>query len=119
MTSPKREWPVRQEDDTLSGRAVAGWMSAAAVATVVSALAAWGLLRAWEPSAWSPSGHPRQGPAEVGGVRQTLALEDGEGQRLRARQRAALDRAAWIDRGAGVARIPIDIAMDAVVEASR
>ena len=35
---------------------------------------------------------------------------------LRARQRAALESYGWVDRDAGVARIPIDRAIDLTVE---
>jgi hypothetical protein len=36
---------------------------------------------------------------------------------LEAQQRKLLDRAEWVDRDAGIARIPIERAMDLVVDA--
>ena len=43
----------------------------------------------------------------------------GRGDEARARQRALLDEYGWVDRDAGIARIPIDRAMDLVLEERR
>jgi hypothetical protein len=45
----------------------------------------------------------------------TLLLAEGRGTRERASGRAKLDAFEWVDRDAGIARIPVERAMDLVV----
>ncbi len=54
----------------------------------------------------------RAAQAEIAHVLQTPILGEGEGQELRAAQRAELSRYRWLDRDAGVAAIPIERAME-------
>jgi hypothetical protein len=55
-------------------------------------------------------------PREIGIVDQRPFDAQGDGMRLRARQRGVLARAAWVDRPRRIARIPIERAMDLVAQ---
>jgi hypothetical protein len=59
--------------------------------------------------------HPAPVPSTVGTLEQTLILAEGRGIHERASGRERLDAFEWVDRDAGVARIPIERAMDLVV----
>jgi hypothetical protein len=70
------------------------------------------------PRLAGPSG-PRSVPRELSHVEQTPIWDTRVGENLREAQRRELDRWSWVDRKAGTANIPIDRAMDLVVEESR
>ena len=57
---------------------------------------------------------PSQAPMTLGTVEQGLFVGPPRGLDLRRDQRATLDRWGWVDRDAGLARIPIERAMDLV-----
>jgi hypothetical protein len=58
----------------------------------------------------------RMGEAEISDVNQRpFALED-EAPRLRVAQRSRLERYGWVDRGAGVIHVPLERAMEQVLE---
>lgn len=61
----------------------------------------------------------RPAPRTISGVNQTPILLDREGQRLRERQRERLESFGWVNRAAGVVHIPVDDAIDRVVEEGR
>lgn len=128
--------PPRQQPDRISGRVAAGVGAGALLAT---AFAVWlaGLelreaQRALERERDS-SGHngtngmitaPRTAPAIPSAPSGDVPIELTQlestaiGRDLQARQRAALERWGWKDRARGLAEIPIDRAMDLVVEES-
>ena len=54
-------------------------------------------------------------PTTIGTLEQRLILAEGRGEHQRASDREKLDALEWVDRDAGIARIPIDRAMDLVV----
>ena len=75
-------------------------------------------IRWWqgESTPAASAGTPtRMGELEIADVNQRpFALED-EAPRLRAEQRARLERYGWVDRGAGVIHVPIGRAMEQVL----
>jgi hypothetical protein len=89
---------------------------------VVGVFAA-GLLLAVTVGSVQPSFAGPSGPAPVArtisGVEQTPIWQSKAGEDLRDQQRRELGRWSWVDRKAGLANIPIDRAMDLVVEESR
>lgn len=70
------------------------------------------------------SGRPvPESPAESGtpiiaGVLQTLIVADSSAAIARSAQRARLEGWGWVDERAGVIHIPIDVAIEIVVEAA-
>lgn len=111
---------VRQQEDRIAGRKASLVVLFAILITLGGIFAAGILLRNWiGPFRGGPPSRAfgrRMGPPEIGIVDQTPIDTDRFGQRLRATQRRTLEHYAWIDREHGVARIPIERAMDIVVQ---
>jgi hypothetical protein len=111
-------FPVRQEDDRIAAPSL---VATGVVGIVVGAFAVFiagvllvvgvGALRA---SAAGPGG-PRAARPEIANVEQTPVLDTRRGLDLRARQTRELETWGWIDRDAGIAKVPIDQAIDIVV----
>jgi len=62
---------------------------------------------------------PRAAGSTIAHIEQTPILGAAAGLDLRRQQRGQLSRYRWVDRDAGFAAIPIERAMDLVVEQSR
>jgi hypothetical protein len=109
------------EDDRIGGRRVAlvGLVSGLVMFVAIGA-AAW-IARATTHALGREHvvTQTRRAPREIGIVDQTLIENEAYGQRLRESQRRSLDRYGWVDRPSGVARIPIERAIDLVVEQER
>jgi len=58
-------------------------------------------------------------PRTISGVNQTLILYDRHGQRLREEQLRRLESFGWVDRRTGIVHVPIDDAIDWMVEEER
>ena len=58
-------------------------------------------------------------PRTISGINQTLILHDRRGQRLRERQLRRLESFGWVDRRAGIVHLPVDDAIDWLVEEER
>ena len=119
----KLDFPVRQEEDRVASDRLfrIGIVSLLVGATGVFFAGAILLSQvgALQPSAAGPHG-PRRAPRALSEVEQTPIWDTRVGLDLREKQRQELDRWGWVDREAGVARIPIDRAMDIVArETSR
>lgn len=105
---------VRQEADTLARRKlVAIAVAALVVFGVAVAVSGWmlGVLRRGRDA--GPSS-PAPAPITVGTVEQRLILASPRGLDAKREQRAALERWGWTDRDAGLARIPVERAMELV-----
>ncbi len=104
------EIEVRQSPDHVDRRTTMAVTIASILITGVALVVAWGLLEAWghKPRVAPPPMSPRT----IGTLEQTLVLHTKRGLVLRAEQEASLHRWEWADRDAGVARIPIEEAMD-------
>lgn len=114
MTAPRDPFVVEQEVDALDRRRLARSAAVIVIATGIGLVAASYLLRAGESGRdVGPNPPP---PPQVGTVETSLILGPARGIALRDRQRETLDQYGWADRDAGRARIPIDEAMNLVVE---
>ncbi len=116
MSAPSPTIP--QEDDRIGARRIV----LVAITSIVVILASIGVAR-WIGGATTRGlgrehiAHPtRTAPREIGIVDQTLIETEAYGELLRAQQRRVLAHYGWVDRRAGIARIPIERAMELVVE---
>lgn len=98
----------RQDDDVVPARPIV------IAVVVVTAVSAGGV--AWVALALDGVGPPRVvADAPVGvPILETPIDVDRRGPRARAADRAVLESYGWVDRERGIARIPIDVAMDLV-----
>jgi hypothetical protein len=119
MIEPAPHFDVHQEDDQVATRrvvhvALVGVLTGAVgvFCAGVILVASTGALR---PKLAGPDG-TRPSTAQISKVEQTPIRDTRRGLDLREAQRSELERWSWIDRSAGVATIPIDTAIDIVVE---
>jgi hypothetical protein len=113
---------VHQEEDVVApGRLVRIALMSVAVGAV-GVLVAAALLLAQvgtvTPSLAGPGG-PRPATREISEVEQTPIVDTRTAADLRDVQRRELESWGWVDRDAGIARIPIERAMDVVARGSR
>jgi hypothetical protein len=112
------DFEVQQEDDVVASRylGVVGVVSilCGAAGVFLSSLLLIAGSGALQPSAAGRQG-PRTAPREIAGLEQTLLSEERAGVDRRESQRRELARWGWVDRRAGVARVPIDRAIGVVV----
>ena len=120
--SANADFPVRQEADVVAGRKLATIGAAALVVGVVGVFFAAAIVietsGSLRPNAAGPLG-VRPAPAAIARVAQTPIWTTEEGIDDNRRQRAKLETLGWANRAGGMARIPIEDAMDLVVEESR
>jgi hypothetical protein len=112
--SAEHEVPVIQEEDRLPGRGVT--LVIVSVVVIILALSwwSWAILR--PRLRLTP---PRPAAAEVGMVDQTLIGTDTSAYALAERKRKQLESYGWVSEPAGIARIPIERAMQLVAEGVR
>jgi hypothetical protein len=120
MSAP--DFEVHQELDEVRVRALLAIGIASIVVGTVgvffAGLLVTAVLGSLAPSEAGPGG-PRAVPRELSGIEQTPIWDTRVGEDLREQQRRDLERFGWVDRKAGIANIPIDRAMDLVVEETR
>lgn len=119
MTLHVRQPGPRQENDNVPWLRVA--FSLFIVLAVAGALVLWAIsMRAAREAEFRPSRtfpEAALGPRHrVSRVQQDLFAERALGLTLKARQRAALEHYAWVDKSRGIIRIPIERAMDLRVQ---
>jgi hypothetical protein len=102
---------VRQAPDLLDRRKLARVTAGSLVVFALATAGAWYLL---EASRRSPALVAASAP--VGTVETALFSTAERGLTLHAQQREALEHYGWVDRDAGIARIPIERAMDLLIE---
>ncbi|AGP37897.1 hypothetical protein BE04_07580 [Sorangium cellulosum] len=130
MTTHYRRPDVRQEEDLLPWRRILAVAFAVVVIFFILGVWSWVLLRGREAEL-RPAGRSLARAREgfeprgvVAGVdqrvfqRETVG-EEGFGKMLNRRKREELGRFGWADRGRGIVQIPIEDAMNLVVEESR
>jgi len=107
---PHDDYEVRQSPDVLDRRTMVAVTIGSILITTVALVVAWLLLEAWgqKPRTTPPPVAPRT----IGTLEQTLVLDTKRGLDLRAEQESSLRRWEWVDRDAGVGRIPISEAID-------
>jgi hypothetical protein len=115
------DFRVLQEEDLVAAPKVLG---IAVVSVAVGLLAVFfegTLLERNAGRIWRSPIHdetPRAG-REISNIEQTPILEARDGLDLRDKQREELTHYAWVNRDAGIAAIPIERAIDLVVEEQR
>jgi hypothetical protein len=115
MNAPYR---IIQEADAVAGRRLVLITVVALVITGLAIVVSTLLGGAPRHAAASSSAPPRAKPT-LGMVEQTSIEDTERGVSLREAQRARLRQFGWVDRDAGVARIPIERAMELTVERRR
>jgi len=112
------ELVVRQALDLLDRRKLVRVTSASLVIFAAATACAWYLLEAFQhaPVIASPPVTPAVAPPQMGTVETTLILTTERGLTLNAQRRHKLEHYGWVDRDAGIARIPIDRAMELLWE---
>lgn len=108
---------IRQEPDAMDRRKIALVTIASLVVMALALVAAWVLLERWERGRRDARAVASAAPRTIGILEQAPILGPGRGLDLRARQEADLHRFGWVDRDAGIARIPIEDAIDLFVDA--
>jgi hypothetical protein len=106
--------PVIQEEDRLPGRGLTAVIVFVALVIIALSGWSWAILR--------PRLHltpPRPAAATVGMVDQTLIGTDTSAYALAERKRKLLESYGWVSEPAGIARIPIERAMQLVAEGVR
>lgn len=115
---------VRQEMDRIRSRPVTAAILAAVTLGALGVLWA-GLHVRGRVELYRPAGvHALRGdaviaPTTIGGIYQTLIGSDSTLLHMHRQQRLRLQSFEWIDESRGIARIPIDQAMDAIIARSR
>jgi hypothetical protein len=122
MNDELRRLDVHQEEDTVHwNKVLLGTLVSFAIIAVLI-LAAWGSLKTSEARI-RPSGvfpEERLGPRRaVMEVQAELFRDKGFGQTLNDKKRRELSTFGWVDRERRRVRVPIDLAMDLVVEEKR
>jgi hypothetical protein len=126
MTDPDRRPDVRQEDDKLSWRkALLVTLSLIGI-TLLLVLWAGTILRRTVAELRPPRQYPERelGPRrEVSGLQERLFMQGdvgelGAGQALNRKKQAELSSFGWIDKENGLVHIPIEEAMQLLVEES-
>lgn len=112
MSSPSSDTKLRQAPDQLADRNIAAVTVTSIVITVIALIVAWVLFERWTPARRDEAGSPPPAPSTISTVEQSLILHTERGQELRTKQESALTRWEWADRDAGVARIPVEKAID-------
>ncbi len=117
MSAPEAppEPAVRQDPDSINHRGIALVTVASIVIMALALIAAWALLERWQRGRESERAVPPAAPRTIGILEQAPILGPGRGLDLRARQEADLHRFGWVDRDAGIARIPIEDAVELLV----
>jgi hypothetical protein len=105
---------VRQESDTLPNRKIIATTIASFVVFATAVAVAGLLLGGSRQGRDTGPASPSAAPITIGTVEQRLILASPRGLDLRRDQRAALDHYGWVDRDAGLARIPVERAIDLV-----
>ncbi|KYF85456.1 hypothetical protein [Sorangium sp. So ce394] len=130
MTTHYRRPDVRQEENLLPWRRILAVAFAVVVIFFILGVWSWVILRGREAEL-RPAGRSLARAREgfeprgvVAGVDQRVFQreavgEEGFGKMLNRRKREELGRFGWADRGRGIVQIPIEDAMNLVVEESR
>jgi len=113
MTEPVR---VQQERDAIRGGRLVALSALTLTIGAVGVLAA----QLLNPTVARPAPRTASGPAfQAGTPERSLIERSARGLALQAEQRSKLEHYGWVDRNAGIARIPIERAIDLRVERGR
>jgi hypothetical protein len=110
------DFRVAQEPDVVRVRRIKAIGGAGVVITLASLVIAGVLLGESGRGREHGTAAPTVAPPQLGILEQTLVTTTRRGIDLNNAQREALGGYAWVDRDAGIARIPIERAMDLAAE---
>ena len=122
MTTEAGAFAVRREEDSVAGGRLAT-IAALSIGVGLIGVAFSTLLL--ETNVGGVRGHlpggasPRAAGSAIAQVAQTPLFGAADGLTLRQKQREELSRYRWVDKGAGLAAIPIEQAMDLVARQPR
>jgi hypothetical protein len=113
---------VRAEEDRISTRRIVAVGIASLVLFFLASLVATRMMER-DRAALLPDGPPTPpsevGRAKIGMVEQQLFGRTRTGEEWKAEQRRRLDGYGWVDRKEGLVHIPVDRAMDLMVQGER
>lgn len=114
---PTEGFTVVQESDVVASRKVSVILLVTIVISIVSVAAAGMILSVRRKSlSFHEPASASAAPRQIANIHQTPILRGRHGFELRERQRRALDEYRFIDRQRGLVQIPIDRAMQIVVD---
>ena len=112
------DFPVEQQPDVVSGRIVTRVLFAAIVIAVISVVIEGVMLKEQRGTIGARDSSPAVAPTQIQAIHQTPIERERHGLELREAQQKTLEKYGWVDRERGLARIPIDRAIDLVVTQS-
>ncbi len=119
----EQDFEVVQEKDKVASRKIVaiaiGSVIIGAAGVVIEALLLMAGAGSVKIDTVPPGQAQRPATVHIGEVKQTDIYRKAWGQELLAAQRKELESYRWVEKDRGVAQIPIDKAMDIVVEKSR
>ena len=101
---------MSHEPDSVASRPIARILIGSAIVFLVSIAAAIAIL----PPAAAET--PRPAPLVIGSIETTPILDGDRGRHIQAAQRAELEHGRWIDRDAGLVEVPIDLAIERLLD---
>ncbi|GAC1536923.1 MAG: hypothetical protein NVS3B10_01090 [Polyangiales bacterium] len=119
-TTHEEHFEVRQEPDRVAARPILLAFAVVVVVTLATiAVQGWMLRGRRQSLGVERAAVASVAPRQIAAIHQTPIERDRHGLDLRDEQRRALQRWQWVDRERGIARVPIERAMDLVVDEAR
>jgi hypothetical protein len=116
------DFVVRQEEDRIATPTISviavSTVVIGAIAVLLSGIMLTGILGTLQPSAAGSRG-VRAAGRDIADLEQTSIIDLEYGVDLGEQQRGQLHKYGWIERDAGIAAVPIERAIDRVVEEAR
>lgn len=111
------DFEVIQEDDAVAARTIGVVLTTAVGVTVLAvSVAAWTLSATRSGLPWHEQVSAKVAPRQIARIHQTPIERDRHGWELREQQRRELEKYRWIDHDGGIAQIPIDRAIEIVID---
>ena len=111
------DFEVVQERDAVASRKVSAVLVTGVIVTVLAVAVAGLILSAMRAGLpWHEASSAPVAPRQIASIHQTPIERDRHGLELRDRQRRSLEEYRWIDHERGIAQIPIDRAMQIVID---
>jgi hypothetical protein len=116
--SAHQDFAVEQREDVVASRAIRITLAAAMAITVIAIVVAGLMLKQQRGTIGARGAPPNVAPTQIQGIHQTPIERERHGLELREAQQLWLEKYGWVDREHGIARIPIERAIDLVVAGS-
>jgi hypothetical protein len=117
--SAHQDFPVEQQPDVVSGRAITIVIIVGVVVSVIAVVISGLMLKSQRGTIGARDPAPRVAPTQIQAIHQTPIERERHGLELRETQQLALEKYGWVDRDQGLARIPIQRAIDLVIQESQ